>query len=113
MEKIRKAAEILKLQNMAIEREIEDRRRDPSELEKQAVTDPLTGLFNRRHFLTLGEYELENVRNKGSLLSIVLLDIDHFKRVNDTYTQSTGDLVWIAIANLITEYSRKSDLCFR
>ena len=113
VEKIRKEAEILKLQNLTLEREIEDRRRDHSELEKLAVTDPLTGLFNRRHFFTLGEYELEKSQKSGGLFSMIMLDIDHFKRVNDTYAHAIGDLVLTAIAGLISEHSRKGDLCFR
>lgn len=113
VEKIRKEAEILKLQNTDIEREIEDRRRAHSELEKQAVTDPLTGLFNRRHLLTLGEYELENIRKSDGKFSMIMLDIDHFKQVNDTYTHSSGDQVLIQIAHQIKDASRKDDLCFR
>jgi diguanylate cyclase (GGDEF)-like protein len=113
VEKSRKEAEILRLQNTALEQEINNHVRDQVELEKLATTDPLTGLVNRGHFFTLGEYEFERARRIQNLLSVILLDIDHFKQVNDNYSHSTGDQVLIATAKLITKNARKGDICSR
>jgi diguanylate cyclase (GGDEF)-like protein len=113
VEKSRKEAEILRLQNSALEQEIDDRLRDQVELEKLATTDPLTGLINRGHFFTLGEYEFERAQRIQNRMSVILLDIDHFKLVNDSYGHSTGDQVLIAIAKLITINARKGDICSR
>jgi diguanylate cyclase (GGDEF)-like protein len=109
----RKEAEILLLQNQALEQEIEDRRRDHLELERLAVTDSLTGLYNRRHFLTLGDYELAKAQRMGTPLTLLMLDLDHFKAVNDLHGHSTGDRVLESIAKLIVTNARAGDYCFR
>ena len=113
VETSRKEAEILKLQNNALEQEITNHVRDQVELEKLATTDSLTGMINRGHFFTLGEYEFERARRFQNLLSIILLDIDHFKLVNDNYSHSTGDQVLIALAKLLISNARKGDICSR
>jgi diguanylate cyclase (GGDEF)-like protein len=113
VEKKRKAAEILWLNNRTLEREIDDRRRVHAELELLATADPLTGLFNRRHFYTLGKYELGKACLEETPLSMIMLDIDHFKQVNDNYGHATGDLVLVEISKLIVGNARKGDVCFR
>ncbi|HMD90831.1 MAG TPA: diguanylate cyclase [Anaerolineaceae bacterium] len=113
VETSRKEAEILKLQNNALEQEINEHVRDQLELEKLATIDPLTGLINRGHFFTLGEYEFEKARQLQTLFSIILLDIDHFKLINDTYNHSTGDRVLIVLAKLLINHARKGDIVCR
>jgi diguanylate cyclase (GGDEF)-like protein len=113
VETSRKEAEILKLQNNALEQEINHHLRDQVELEKLATTDPLTGLINRGHFFTLGEYEFEKARRFQNPLSIILLDVDHFKQVNDTYNHSTGDQVLVVVAKLLVSSARKGDIVSR
>jgi diguanylate cyclase (GGDEF)-like protein len=113
LEKARKESEILWLQNRALEQEIEVRRQEHAELERLATTDPLVGLFNRRHFFTLGEYELEKSFQTGAPLSLILVDIDHFKQVNDNFGHSTGDQALISISRIISENARKGDICCR
>ena len=61
------------------------------ELERLAATDPLTGAFNRRRFLEVGNAELRRSRRYKHTFSVLMLDIDHFKAVNDTYGHSIGD----------------------
>ena len=113
VEKNRKEAEVLRLSNRALESEIDERVRERAELEKLATIDPLTGLFNRRHFFTLGQYEFEKAHQDGNQLSVILMDIDHFKLVNDHFNHSTGDQVLIAVARLFSEKARKEDICCR
>jgi diguanylate cyclase (GGDEF)-like protein len=64
-----------------------------NELERQAHSDYLTGLYNRRRFLEIAEKELARTIRYHSNLSILMLDVDHFKLVNDTYGHKVGDLV--------------------
>lgn len=71
-------------------RKIVEMQRD--ELERLAHTDSLTGVINRRHFLELAEQELERAHRHGDALSILMIDIDHFKRINDQYGHQTGDI---------------------
>lgn len=63
------------------------------ELERQARTDPLTGILNRGAIVRELEVEIERLRRERGSLCVAMLDIDHFKRVNDTYGHSAGDLV--------------------
>ena len=88
-------------------------RRMQKELERLAHTDALTGLYNRRIFMHRLEEEVERVRRHGSALSVLLFDLDFFKRVNDTYGHDTGDVVLAAIARIATEVKRVSDVAAR
>ncbi len=75
----------------AIVRDVTDRKQIERKLMRQAITDPLTGIFNRRHFFGVAEKELKRAKRYHHSLSVVIFDIDHFKRVNDTYGHSVGD----------------------
>ena len=78
-----------------------------------SVTDALTGLYNRRHFEDNLEREfLRAVRYKSNL-SFAIIDVDFFKKINDTYGHSCGDYVLKEIAYLILQTFRKTDLVFR
>jgi diguanylate cyclase (GGDEF)-like protein/PAS domain S-box-containing protein len=61
-------------------------------LERQSRTDPLTGCANRRHFLELAEHELARARRYTEEVSVLMLDLDHFKEINDRYGHQAGDL---------------------
>jgi diguanylate cyclase (GGDEF)-like protein len=78
-------------------------------VERQAVTDELTGLFNRRRFQEAMATEVERARRFNQPLGLVLLDIDDFKRVNDTYGHQQGDLVLREVARVLRESSREID----
>jgi diguanylate cyclase (GGDEF)-like protein len=79
-------------------------------LDKIASTDGLTNIYNRRSFMNLGSIQMERINRTGSTNFIVLFDIDHFKRVNDTYGHLAGDKVLVAIAQRIKEIVRPYDL---
>jgi diguanylate cyclase (GGDEF)-like protein len=78
-------------------------------VERQAVTDELTGLFNRRRFQEAMATEVERARRFHQPLGLVLLDIDDFKRVNDTYGHQQGDLVLREVARVLRETAREID----
>lgn len=78
-----------------------------------ARTDALTGLSNRRAFYELGGVVLKQAERSGRRLSAVMLDLDHFKAVNDTHGHAAGDEVLRAAARAITDTARASDVCGR
>jgi diguanylate cyclase (GGDEF)-like protein len=78
-------------------------------IQRQAVTDELTGLFNHRRFQEVMTAEVERTRRFGQELGLIMLDIDNFKRVNDTYGHLQGDLVLREVARALRESSREID----
>jgi diguanylate cyclase (GGDEF)-like protein len=82
-------------------------------LRRQSVLDPLTGLFNRRYFDESLKRELARSRRMVSPLSLVVLDVDHFKRVNDGFGHAAGDAVLRAIAQLVRQSIRDCDVACR
>lgn len=84
-----------------------------AELRRLSLTDLLTNLPNRRHVLTHLERELERARRTGRAFACIMLDIDHFKHINDVYGHQTGDRVLVEVARCIRESCRKCDLAGR
>lgn len=80
---------------------------------KAAVSDFLTGLYNRRYFFEQGRQLFQTAEASGSLLACIMMDIDHFKRVNDTHGHDAGDVVLKEIARLLTDFSEPGDLLAR
>ena len=83
------------------------------ELERLSQFDELTNLFNRRHFISLAKHELNRSSRYGSKLSVMMLDIDLFKQVNDRHGHKTGDLVLASIGKQIGAALRESDIAGR
>jgi diguanylate cyclase (GGDEF)-like protein len=83
------------------------------EVNRRAETDPLTGLANRRRFDESLQRELSQSDRFGHPVSLVLVDIDHFKRVNDSHGHAAGDAVLRAIARILADGVRTVDLCAR
>jgi diguanylate cyclase (GGDEF)-like protein len=81
-----------------------------SKIEQLSVTDELTGLFNRRGFFQLGEREFERALRFGRPLSALMLDIDLFKRVNDTHGHAGGDQVLRVLADCFRQNTRTIDI---
>jgi diguanylate cyclase (GGDEF)-like protein len=77
---------------------------------RQAVTDQLTGLSNHGRFQEMLGIEVEQVRRYTHPLGLILLDIDNFKRFNDTYGHQQGDRVLKAVADVLRENSRDADV---
>lgn len=82
-------------------------------LKEMATTDPLTGLFNRRHMQFLAESELARFERSGHPVSFLLLDADYFKAINDKYGHETGDQVLVTLSRLIRDELRTQDLVAR
>lgn len=98
---------------LVIFRDITERKRTQDELQKFAITDSLTGLFNRRHFFDLGEKEFAKSTRYDRSLSVILLDIDFFKGINDTYGHFVGDRVLAQVGVLLHKSGREVDLTAR
>jgi diguanylate cyclase (GGDEF)-like protein len=79
----------------------------------EASTDSLTGLYNRAYFARRFEAELRRARNYMAPLSVLILDIDHFKKVNDTYGHPAGDAILKKLAEIIRKFTRASDFVVR
>ena len=87
--------------------------RQREEMRKQATTDALTGLHNRRYLLEHGDIEIARAQRYGNPLSIILLDIDHFKSINDSWGHPTGDRVLTALADTLAALVRGQDIVGR
>ncbi|PKM13259.1 MAG: GGDEF-domain containing protein [Gammaproteobacteria bacterium HGW-Gammaproteobacteria-3] len=83
------------------------------ELEYYAVHDPLTGLHNRRQFNDILQYEIGRSERHKHEFSLLMLDLDDFKDINDSYGHPTGDTALCSIATVLLEHTRNGDLCAR
>lgn len=81
--------------------------------ENRANYDPLTRIFNRRRFLELLELSMKKAQQLNQGLCVVFFDIDHFKKINDTYGHNTGDDVLKGLASLVTSTIRSTDIFAR
>jgi len=83
------------------------------ELQKLAITDPLTGVFNRRAVIERTEAELVLSQRTSKAFSVLLLDLDHFKAINDEYGHAAGDSVLKAIVGIVKNELRQTDVVGR
>ena len=95
------------LEKAALVKRVEEQR---LKLERLARHDELTGLFNRRELLERLGQEMIRAHRYGNRLSLLMIDLDHFKRVNDTYGHIMGDLVLSTVAGIIRKVTRDSDI---
>ena len=94
-------------------KDITEQKQTAEILEKQASTDSLTGLFNRRQFEILAYQGLQTAKRYNTSYSVLMLDIDFFKSVNDTYGHDAGDEVLKKLALVLKDTVRKSDVVAR
>ncbi|MDH5657019.1 MAG: diguanylate cyclase [Spirochaetia bacterium] len=83
------------------------------QLEEAAITDYLTGLYNRKYLFDMSEKIFENARRGKISLTVAILDIDHFKKINDAYGHDAGDLVLKQVSKILQEEIRSSDILAR
>lgn len=82
-------------------------------IKEMSIRDDLTGVYNRRHLMELLEHEYHRISRGGAHFSVAMLDIDHFKSVNDTHGHLTGDEVLKAVSDVIRNSLRSADFCGR
>lgn len=111
---------VISFSNRRLRREVNERERAQAEvkaqrdvLERLATTDSLTGAWNRRRFMELAEKEINRSQRYGHPLTVVMVDIDHFKQVNDTYGHSAGDLALVQTVTCIHNKLRATDVLGR
>jgi len=97
----------------AMIRDITDRKQAEAELRLLATTDPLTGLANRRHLLDRAEQELLRLQRFGNPFTLMTLDVDHFKRINDTHGHAAGDRALCGLAAACIGLLREMDMIGR
>jgi diguanylate cyclase (GGDEF)-like protein len=83
------------------------------ETQHLAITDSLTQLHNRRHLYTLGKLEFKRAQRHATPLSLLMIDIDHFKKINDSYSHATGDQVLVDFAQELRKKTRDIDIIGR
>lgn len=93
--------------------DITEQKRREDRLYQRATRDALTGLYNRGHFTEMATIEIDRARRFAEPLSVALLDIDHFKKVNDTYGHEVGDKVIVCLAATSARFIRKIDFIGR
>jgi len=100
-----------------LQRELEEKREEleiaKNRAEELANRDSLTGLYNRRYFSNIAEQNLKTAQRYSHELSVLMIDVDNFKNINDTYGHSVGDNVIIMIAEMLKELARDSDIITR
>ena len=113
LETVQKDAEIYRLKNVALQNEIQERKKIQARLQKLAITDPLTGLYNRRYIFKLANEEFQHSKLDQQEFAAILIDIDNFKKINDRYGHSAGDEVLIRLAECMRDALRKQDTLAR
>ena len=113
VETAKRDSEIHYLRTIELKKEIEDRKAAQEALEKLANFDPLTGLLNRREFHALGELEVQRAQLGAQPITAILFDIDHFKRINDTFGHAAGDQALIHAAHIVRHNLREGELIAR
>lgn len=98
---------------VGIARDVTDSREFMDRLQEQAQKDYLTGLANRRHFMDQGETELNRAKRYAKPLSLFMIDIDYFKKINDTYGHKMGDQVLQKLSSTMRELLRSVDIIGR
>lgn len=107
----RKKAELeLYRVNLRLQRQVQKVSALHDELKEQAIRDALTGLYNRRYLDETLDREFSRARRSSYVISIVMMDIDEFKRVNDTYGHKSGDRVLTALGEIIRQHVRAGDI---
>lgn len=83
------------------------------EARRRAITDPLTGLYNRRYLEEALEEYFMKAKKRSKPLAVAMLDLDHFRRVNERYSEKVGDRVLLAAAGIYNRYLRSTDVAAR
>lgn len=113
IEDLRKNNQQLLEQQGKVSKELESLRKKTDELEAGRITDPLTGLYNDAFFQKRFKEELMRAKRYKNELSVVVVDVDLFHKINDVFGEQTGDYILMRIANVILNNTRYTDIVFR
>ncbi|WP_241673271.1 sensor domain-containing diguanylate cyclase [Lacisediminimonas profundi] len=111
--KLHETRKQLRVSEQALKRQLDEIGVLQAQLREQANRDPLTGLYNRRYFDATLERELVRCTREQQPLSVVMIDIDHFKHLNDNYGHPAGDAVLKMLASILEGQARASDVACR
>lgn len=100
----------LRAANDALSGNLSEIRELHQRLQEQAIRDPLTGLYNRRYLDETLERELARAKRDGYPIALAMIDLDHFKSVNDTYGHKAGDEVLVGLGKLLQAQAREGDI---
>ncbi len=103
----------LKFANDTLTHQLDEINKLRDELQEQAIRDPLTDVYNRRYMNEFLSLEVARAEREGIPLSVVIMDVDNFKKFNDTYGHKCGDIVLQKIASFLVQQTRKSDVVCR
>ena len=112
-EQLRGSEHTVHIANLALQKQLNEIHALQSQLSEQANRDPLTSLYNRRYLDSTLERELARCKREGQPLSLMLIDIDHFKKINDTYGHQAGDEVLKHLAGMLSTQARSADVVCR
>ena len=114
---LRQSRDAIRQMNLELESRVEARTAELQEanrrLEALASVDPLTGASNRRHFLQMAQLEVDRALRLGLPMAALMLDLDHFKRINDAHGHEAGDCVLQTFAQAVRQTLRSSDIFAR
>jgi diguanylate cyclase (GGDEF)-like protein len=113
IETAQRDAEIHRLQKERLQSELDEHKRLHAILEELATRDPLTNLFNRRHFMNLAEQEWKRAIRYQHPLCALMLDVDRFKQINDEHGHAAGDTALTSFANIIRSTLRSTEIAAR
>ena len=111
--RLHRARDAVRASELALEHRLDEIQTLQAQLKEQAERDPLTGLYNRRYLSEAMRRELARVLRDGKPLSLMLVDIDHFKAINDGHGHPAGDACLVRLAELLRESTRESDIVCR
>ena len=111
--KVKIADKEVQEQNSLLQKQSNELKDTNKKLKLLSISDPLTELFNRRHFDILLKKEIAFSQRHRNNVSLIIFDLDHFKNINDKYGHSVGDTVLCSVAKNIETNTRKSDICCR
>lgn len=103
----------LKYANEALKLQLDEIEELRAKLQEQAIRDPLTNVYNRRYMMEFLDQEITRASREQYPVSVVIMDLDHFKQFNDHYGHHCGDVVLQAFAQFLLEHTRRSDVVCR
>jgi diguanylate cyclase (GGDEF)-like protein len=103
----------LQATNDTLQRQLSEIRELQAQLSEQVIRDPLTGLHNRRYLEAIAPRELARCKREAQCLSVLMIDLDHFKQINDTYGHQGGDEVLKSLAVMLQDGTRMTDVACR